>query len=405
MDRRISKKVWNNTAGTGTPATYLKFVCDGWNLIAGLDGNNANAIKRSFIWGLDLSGSEQGAGGVGGLLAIKPASSNPSFIAYDGNGNVAALIDATAGTTSGNFEYGPFGETIRLTPNANNQSPFKFSTKYQDDESDFLYYGYRYYNPSTGRWLNRDPIEEAGGKNIYEFVRNSPVDQYDLLGRCGPGGRGPQCGDDVTKPLNYTLGRIRYYYKELMRPEMKRKVCLEIVGKGPRGVEGAKSAWSLVEFLVIGYGIAVETPAEVKKGTLAVGFFFGDSSCPRTVTFAGKCYYATAANMAMWGVIMRLCNDDQPEKHWTLDNALGLVQLWKLTDPDGPKLPGDAYLDQSLAFTRFGYTADEQPNWNESQSQRNWNKACKGSSVRAKKDLFDWWWVPYSYPDKKLPKI
>src|SRR6266567_4113756 len=190
--RRIGKKVWNNTGGTGTPATYLKFVYDGWNPIAELDGNNANAIKRSFIWGLDLSGQSplsvgaggglQSAGGVGGLLAIKPAGANVLFIAYAGNGNVSGLIDATAGTTTGNFEYGPFGETIRLTPNASNQSPFRFSTKYTDDESDFLYYGFRYYNPSTDRWLSRDPIEESGGKNLYGFVGNNPLKFVDYLG-------------------------------------------------------------------------------------------------------------------------------------------------------------------------------------------------------------------------------
>ena len=42
-------------------------------------------------------------------------------------------------------------------------NPFRFSTKYQDDEPD-LYYGYRYYNPSTGRWINRDPLDERGAK-------------------------------------------------------------------------------------------------------------------------------------------------------------------------------------------------------------------------------------------------
>ncbi len=182
--RRIGKKVWNNTGGTGTPATYLKFLYDGWNLIAELDGNNANAVKRSFIWGLDLSGSEQGAGGVGGLLAIKPASGNPQFVAFDGNGNVTGLIDATTGTTAGNFEYGPFGETIRLAPNANNPSPFRFSTKYQDDESDLVYYGYRYYNPSIGRWLCRDHVEEEGGMNLFGFLANDPVQYADATGLC-----------------------------------------------------------------------------------------------------------------------------------------------------------------------------------------------------------------------------
>ena len=43
-------------------------------------------------------------------------------------------------------------------------------------------YGFRYYEPLTGRWLNRDPIEEDGGLNLYEFVGNSPLARYDFLG-------------------------------------------------------------------------------------------------------------------------------------------------------------------------------------------------------------------------------
>jgi RHS repeat-associated protein len=46
-------------------------------------------------------------------------------------------------------------------------NPFRFSTKYQDDETDLLYYGCRYLNTSTGNWLSRDPISEQGGPNLY----------------------------------------------------------------------------------------------------------------------------------------------------------------------------------------------------------------------------------------------
>lgn len=63
-------------------------------------------------------------------------------------------------------------------------NPFRFSTKYQDDETDLLYYGYRYYNASTGRWLSRDPIEERGGKNLYGFARNDAIDHWDRFGKC-----------------------------------------------------------------------------------------------------------------------------------------------------------------------------------------------------------------------------
>jgi uncharacterized protein RhaS with RHS repeats len=39
-----------------------------------------------------------------------------------------------------------------------------------------------YYNPASGRWLNRDPIEEEGGVNLYRFVANSPTQGRDALG-------------------------------------------------------------------------------------------------------------------------------------------------------------------------------------------------------------------------------
>jgi len=39
-----------------------------------------------------------------------------------------------------------------------------------------------FYDPSLGRWLNRDPIEEEGGINLYAFVGNAPVIYYDSFG-------------------------------------------------------------------------------------------------------------------------------------------------------------------------------------------------------------------------------
>jgi RHS repeat-associated protein len=53
-------------------------------------------------------------------------------------------------------------------------NPFRFSTKYQDDETDLLYYGYRYYSPPTGRWLHRDRRAENGGLNLYCLLGNPP---------------------------------------------------------------------------------------------------------------------------------------------------------------------------------------------------------------------------------------
>jgi RHS repeat-associated protein len=44
------------------------------------------------------------------------------------------------------------------------------------------YYGYRWYDPVTGRWPSRDPIEEAGGVNLYGFGFNGPISGWDFLG-------------------------------------------------------------------------------------------------------------------------------------------------------------------------------------------------------------------------------
>ncbi|HEY5915661.1 MAG TPA: RHS repeat-associated core domain-containing protein [Verrucomicrobiae bacterium] len=185
QSRRIKSKITN--LDTGVVTSENKFLYDGWNLLAELNATN-NAIIRSFVWGLDLSGSMQGAGGVGALLKVtyNGASTTNCFAAYDGNGNVMALVKADGASLCARYHYGPFGEVVRATGPMAKANPFRFSTKYQDDETDLLYYGYRCYSASTGRWLNRDDIEEAGGLNMYGFVENDPIAAIDLLGRINP---------------------------------------------------------------------------------------------------------------------------------------------------------------------------------------------------------------------------
>ena len=78
---------------------------------------------------------------------------------------------------------GPFGELLRATGPMAKTNPFRFSTKYQDGETDLLYYGYRYYNASMGRWISRDLIGEWGGQNLYGFVLNRVTSQVDRDGR------------------------------------------------------------------------------------------------------------------------------------------------------------------------------------------------------------------------------
>lgn len=179
LSRRIRKTVYEN--GSGSASLDLKFVYDEWNLLAELNGTN-NAAVCTYLWGSDLSGTPQGAGGVGGLLLVKRASEASRFAAYDGNGNVAALIDGTTGSVSARYEYDPFGKTIRQSGTVSSGNPVGFSTKYTDAETGDMYYGYRHYWPSGGRWKSRDPINEDGGYNLFAFAANRPITAFDALG-------------------------------------------------------------------------------------------------------------------------------------------------------------------------------------------------------------------------------
>ena len=178
--RRVKKEV--RTGANFTLLSERRYLYDGWSVIAELDGGAG--IKRSFTWGLDLNGGVGSAGGVGGLLQIHDVEQNKTlFPAYDGNGNIAALLNADTGALEASYEYSPFGELLRATGAYAKANPFRFSTKWQDDESGLICHGYRYYSAREGRFINRDPIEEQGGLNLYGFCGNDGINTWDYLGQ------------------------------------------------------------------------------------------------------------------------------------------------------------------------------------------------------------------------------
>ncbi len=180
--RRIRKIVetWDVGMSEWIEGLDLLFLYDGWNLLTELDANNSNALVRAHAWGLDASGTLQGAGGVGGLLWT--STPTHTFVpCFDGNGNPTAWVNTGTLAVSGRADYGAFGEVVMQTGVAATL-PFGFSTKYTDRETNLLYYGYRYLDASTGRWLSRDPMQERGGLNLYGMVGNDAINAIDLWG-------------------------------------------------------------------------------------------------------------------------------------------------------------------------------------------------------------------------------
>lgn len=120
---------------------------------------------------------------------INGANTTAYHFHYDGNGNVTEVTDLT-GNPAASYRYDAFGNTLVATGTYATQNRYRFSTKPLDSEvasAPLYYYGYRYYDPISGRWPSRDPIEEKGGVNLYEFIGNDGLNKNDKNGLFGIG--------------------------------------------------------------------------------------------------------------------------------------------------------------------------------------------------------------------------
>ncbi|MBT9450107.1 RHS repeat-associated core domain-containing protein [Akkermansia glycaniphila] len=114
-------------------------------------------------------------------VATRPLSlrKNGTWYTYghDLTKNVTELYKAD-GTIATAYDYIPYGS---VTASGIDQ-PIQWSSEHDDPELALVYYNYRHYNPLDGRWINRDPIAEEGGRDLYGFVRNNPYANTDYIG-------------------------------------------------------------------------------------------------------------------------------------------------------------------------------------------------------------------------------
>ena len=145
-----------------------------WRVFDGLD------VVQERNAGNEVTAQLVRDGNIGGILS-RTTATGAAFYGYDGNGNVTLLTDS-AGQDVGHYRYDAFGNTLEAKGTRAGENPYRFSTKEWHGPSGLYDYGLRFYSPGMGRWLNRDPIREAGGANLYGMVGNNPVSNVDEYG-------------------------------------------------------------------------------------------------------------------------------------------------------------------------------------------------------------------------------
>ena len=317
MGRRVEKEVFEWT-GSWTSAGVERFVYDEWNLLLVLDGANDNQVLEKYTWGLDIAEQASGlprggrpgaaAGGVGGLLAVEQVSGSNSgdyVYFYDANGNVAQVLDWDSETIAAHYEYDPFGRIVHSTGSYEDENRFRFSTKFFDPETELYYYGFRFYSPGQGRFLNRDPIEEQGGLNLYAFVGNDPVNRWDYLGLLlGYWPPGDSLADNIREAQGKTCCNEQEGYVRRIDVDVEVRPFLRRASPGAQ--QRARKALSTVK----GFGQV--------KSTISLGAGLAKSAIATSSRVA-------RALDAIGSEVNEFIANTDPGSNW-LEEQLGLIQ-------------------------------------------------------------------------------
>jgi len=161
--RRIWQKIETvvidgDNAETRTVVSHQRFIYRGFLQIASLDLTRENLVaKHCILWDpTQPTGTRP--------LAIQTAGSWFVY-GHDLTKNVMEIFGQT-GYIRSVYSYNPFGNA---TASSDISQHFQFSSEFYDSELELVYYNFRHYSPTLGRWLSHDPIEEQGSLNLYAF--------------------------------------------------------------------------------------------------------------------------------------------------------------------------------------------------------------------------------------------
>jgi len=162
LGRRVEKQV---TQGPVTNVT--RYIYDNEDILLELDGSNNIVARYTHGPGIDEP-------------LVMERGGQSFFYHADGLGSISEITDAT-GAVKRRYTYSSFGKIeSQLDPNV--VQPYTFTARELDAEAGFYHYRIRSYDPSTGRFMQEDPIGFSGGTNFYRAVGNNPTTYLDPFG-------------------------------------------------------------------------------------------------------------------------------------------------------------------------------------------------------------------------------
>jgi len=171
LGRRIEKVANGQTT---------RYIYDGEDILLESDGSNVLQARYTHGPGIDEP------------IAVTKGGAT-YFYHQDGLGSVTDLTDST-GATAKSYAYDAYGNIVDQTGTI--EQPYTYTGREFDAESGLYYYRARYYDPATGRFLQKDPIGLRGGINLYRYVGGNPIRFRDPYGL-----ENPQC-EGIRRAIN-----------------------------------------------------------------------------------------------------------------------------------------------------------------------------------------------------------
>lgn len=162
LDRRLTKKIISNNE-----VTQENYVFDEFFEVGSCLDNTWKDFR--------LIGTRSQAETGDTLVAVIDQRAYACIL--DLQGSLVGWVDLETGNLSSECEYDAFGVC-----SGERLGPWGYVCKRVDSETNWIFFGKRYYIPDHGRWLTRDPKGEIDGSNLYAFLRNNPVYKWDLWG-------------------------------------------------------------------------------------------------------------------------------------------------------------------------------------------------------------------------------